>query len=107
MKLKDSKTYDNLMKAYLRESGAYNEYYFYAELDGNIDCVADSSEQCIEKLAAKMGSASYITVFYGEEVSDEQAQKALEIIEAAKTGAEIVSIKGGQPIYSYIISVER
>ena len=76
-------------------------------VDGNIDCVADSSEQCIEKLAAKMGTASYITVFYGEEVSDEQAQKALEIIEAAKTGAEIVSIKGGQPIYSYIISVER
>ena len=31
MKLKDSKNYDNLMKAYLRESGAYNEYYFYAE----------------------------------------------------------------------------
>ena len=76
-------------------------------VDGNIDCVADSSEQCIEKLAQKMGQASFITVFYGEEVSDEQARKALEIIEAAKTGAEIVSIKGGQPIYSYIISVER
>ncbi len=31
MKLKDSKTYQNLMTAYLRESGAYNEYTFYAE----------------------------------------------------------------------------
>ena len=31
MKLKDSKTYQNLMNAYLRESGAYNEYTFYAE----------------------------------------------------------------------------
>ncbi len=31
MKLKDSKTAQNLMTAYLRESGAYNEYTFYAE----------------------------------------------------------------------------
>ena len=31
MKLKDSKTYQNLMTAFLRESGAYNEYTFYAE----------------------------------------------------------------------------
>lgn len=31
MNFKDSKTKENLMKAYLRESGAYNEYTFYAE----------------------------------------------------------------------------
>lgn len=31
MKLKESKTYQNLMTAFLRESGAYNEYTFYAE----------------------------------------------------------------------------
>ena len=31
MDFKDSKTKENLMKAYLRESGAYNEYTFYAE----------------------------------------------------------------------------
>jgi len=31
MNLKDSKTYQNLMTAFLRESGAYNEYTFYAQ----------------------------------------------------------------------------
>ncbi len=31
MDFKDSKTKDNLLKAYLRESGAYNEYTFYAQ----------------------------------------------------------------------------
>ena len=31
MNLKDSKTQQNLMTAYLRECGAYNEYTFYAE----------------------------------------------------------------------------
>lgn len=31
MRLKDSKTQQNLMTAFLRESGAFNEYSFYAE----------------------------------------------------------------------------
>lgn len=31
MKFSDSKTKENLFTAYLRESGAYNEYYFYAQ----------------------------------------------------------------------------
>ena len=31
MKASDSKTQENLMKAFLRESGAFNEYTFYAQ----------------------------------------------------------------------------
>ena len=76
-------------------------------LDGAIDCVADTTEECIGKLAAKMTDASFITVFYGEEISEEQAEAAVEIIKAAAPSAEVVSINGNQPIYSYIISVEK
>ncbi len=76
-------------------------------VDGAIDCVADTTEDCIAKLTAKMTGASFITVFYGEEISEEEANKAEEIIKAAVPGAEIVSINGNQPIYSYIISVEK
>ncbi|MBO5203859.1 MAG: DAK2 domain-containing protein [Clostridia bacterium] len=76
-------------------------------VDGAIDCVADITEDCIAKLTAKMTGASFITVFYGEEISEEEANKAEEIIKAAVPGAEIVSINGNQPIYSYIISVEK
>ncbi len=76
-------------------------------VDGAISCVTDTSEECIGKLAEKMTDASYVTVFYGEEVSDAQAEKAAEIIKSSASDAEIVLIKGGQPIYSYIISVEK
>ena len=76
-------------------------------VDGSISCVADTAEECLAGLAEKMTDACYITVFYGEEVSDEQAEKAADIIRAANAGAEVVFINGGQPIYSYIISVEK
>ena len=76
-------------------------------VDGAISCVADTSEECLEKLSAQMEGACFITVFYGEEVSDEQAEAAVAIIQNAVAGAEVVSIKGGQPIYSYVISVEK
>ncbi len=76
-------------------------------VDGAIDCVADTCDSCIEKLTEKMAGACYITVFHGEEVTDEQAEKTLGIIKAAVPEAEVVGICGGQPIYSYIISVEK
>ena len=76
-------------------------------VDGAINCVADTPESCIEKLTEKMVGAFYITVFYGEEVTEEQADKTVAIIKSAVPDAEIVCIPGGQPIYSYIISVEK
>ena len=75
-------------------------------VDGAIAYVADTPEACLEKLTEKMHGAQFITLFCGEEVSDKQMSAAEEIIRGAVNGADIVSIKGGQPIYSYIISVE-
>ncbi len=75
-------------------------------VDGNIDCVADTPEECLQKLTAKMDGATFITLFYGEDISEDGAAKAAEIISAA-TSAEVVTINGGQPIYKYIISVEK
>ena len=76
-------------------------------VNGEIEFVANSSEECLEKLTTKMDGASFITLFCGEDVSEEQQAKAEEIIRSATDGAEVVSINGGQPIYSYIISVEK
>ena len=52
-------------------------------------------------------NSEFITVMYGEDVTDEQAE-VLEAILNEKFGskAEITFIKGGQPIYYLIISVE-
>ena len=75
-------------------------------LNGSIECVANSSIDCIDKLATKMKAPSYITLFYGADVSEEDAAEAENAIKARHAEAEIVSICGGQPVYDYIISVE-
>lgn len=50
---------------------------------------------------------SYITVIYGADVTEEQAESLIESLEA-KLGSkiEIMLVNGGQPVYYYIISVE-
>ena len=61
------------------------------------------------KLAKKMtkSDTSYITVIYGADVTEEQAESLIESLEA-KLGSkiEIMLVNGGQPVYYYIISVE-
>ncbi|MGM9607975.1 MAG: DAK2 domain-containing protein [Oscillospiraceae bacterium] len=51
-------------------------------------------------------NAEFITIFYGEDVDEEQAQAALEIFQNACPGAEITLLAGKQPVYYYMISAE-
>lgn len=51
-------------------------------------------------------NAEFITIYYGEDVTEEQAQGALEIFTAACPSAEITLLSGGQPVYYYLISAE-
>ena len=50
--------------------------------------------------------AGFITIFYGEDVTEEQAQKAADIFTEACPSAEINLLPGGQPVYYYMISDE-
>ena len=50
--------------------------------------------------------AGFITLFYGEDVTEEQAQKAADIFTEACPSAEINLLPGGQPVYYYMISAE-
>lgn len=61
----------------------------------------------LEKLAAEADSrgAEFVNLFYGSDVSEEDAQKAWEQ-SAGSPGAEINVVSGGQPVYYYIISME-
>ncbi|MBM6920173.1 DAK2 domain-containing protein [Phocea massiliensis] len=55
----------------------------------------------------KKREASFITLIYGSDVTDEQAERARDAV-AEKYGAdfEVNLINGGQPVYYYMISVE-
>ena len=47
-----------------------------------------------------------ITVYYGEDVSGEDAETTAGTIEKAFPDAEVTVVNGGQPVYYYMISVE-
>jgi uncharacterized protein len=47
-----------------------------------------------------------ITLYYGEEVKEEEAQAVAERIEEAYPDCEVEVYMGGQPIYYYVVSVE-
>ncbi len=49
---------------------------------------------------------SFYDTYYGEEISDEQAKKLRERVEAAYPQYDVEMLSGGQPIYYYIVSVE-
>ena len=60
----------------------------------------------LEKLAEEGKDASFIALYYGEDVSDEDAQAAGARFQAVCPNAEISVLPGGQPVYYYIISFE-
>ena len=65
--------------------------------------------RAVVKLAKDMinRDTSYITVIYGEGISESQANLALQAIQSkAGSDIEVTLIDGGQPIYYFILSVE-
>ena len=62
----------------------------------------------LERLARSDASqqAEFISIFYGVDVSEEDAHKALALFQAACPNAEITLLSGGQPVYYYMISAE-
>ena len=51
-------------------------------------------------------SAEFINIFYGVDVSEDEAQKALALFTECCPNAEITLLSGGQPVYYYMISAE-
>jgi len=50
---------------------------------------------------------SMVTIYYGEDISEEQAENIRAVIEGKlPSSIEVNVIYGGQPVYYYIISAE-
>ena len=69
--------------------------------DSQLDSLLDSLAQDAVKR-----EATFISLYFGEDVSEEDARKAGERFAAACPDAEISVLSGGQPVYYYIISME-
>ena len=76
-------------------------------VENKVKYVTDTREECLKNVADAVKKSSIITVYYGEDVTLEEAEKAVEIItECVNPYAEVTLIDGGQPVYAYIISGE-
>lgn len=52
-------------------------------------------------------NTSVVTIIYGEGVTEEDAERLKKQIESkAPSGAEVVIVNGGQPVYYFIVSIE-
>lgn len=73
-----------------------------------ITAVTPTPEEAAEKVAKSLvnDESGVITVYYGEETSQEDAERLVSKLEETYSDLDISLINGGQPVYYYIISVE-
>ena len=77
--------------------------------NGKLTITEKSAVKAVVKLAKSMVTrdTSFITLIYGEDTTEEDAQKAYEELQDRfGTRTDISLVKGGQPVYYFILSVE-
>ena len=81
---------------------------YLALTDGKLFGTDQKLETLLDQLAALAADkgAEFITVFYGDGVTQEDAQRAEQRFAGACPEAEVSLLPGGQPVYYYIISIE-
>ncbi len=83
--------------------------YYMAMKDshGIISSVPSKNEALISLLENIVTpDSALITIFYGEDVKEEEANAALEELTKKYPDVEIALRSGGQPVYSYLVGIE-
>lgn len=77
-------------------------------VEGKVSFVEDSMDTLVKEIFEKMLSdgGEFINVYYGENVSESDAENIGKLIESMAPDAEVIVLPGGQPVYHYIFSVE-
>jgi hypothetical protein len=77
-------------------------------LDGELVAVGETNLDVIEQLLARLDldSAQVVTIYYGADAEVPEVEKISAGISEGHPQLQVEVIKGGQPHYSYIISVE-
>ena len=81
---------------------------YLALLDGKLLGTDRDVSALLDGLSDEAASreAEFITIFYGEDVNEEDAHKACDAFTRKCPDAEVNLTCGGQPVYYYIISIE-
>ena len=67
----------------------------------DLDAILTALAEKVQELGKE-----YITIYYGQDVTEETAQKAADIFGQVCTDGDINLLSGGQPVYYYLISAE-
>lgn len=81
---------------------------FMALVDDKLLATSSSQSTVLKKLAGNIADRKsvFITIIFGEGATEESATDVAKLFESEAKHAEINVVYGGQPVYSYIISVE-
>ncbi len=76
--------------------------------EGKLFGTDTSIEALLAKLAAEAvsRSAEFVSLYFGEDVAEEDAQQAADVFRTHCPDTEVAVLSGGQPVYYYIISIE-
>lgn len=76
--------------------------------DGEIISVADTPEDALHKALSRVSpeKSNVITLYYGADTDEAQAQKTKGSIDGLYPHLQVEVVRGAQPHYNYIVSVE-
>ena len=77
-------------------------------IDGKLFCKSKDVNKAVLKLLHNMvrRNNEFVTIIYGEGVQDSDAERLFGIVQTKWSKKEISLVKGNQPIYHYLVSVE-
>jgi uncharacterized protein len=77
-------------------------------LDTDLVAVSNTSVDVLNKVIETIDfeTADVVTIYYGQDVEKEDAEKMIVCIREKHPNLQIEVVKGGQPHYEYIISIE-
>jgi len=77
-------------------------------LDGDLVAVGDNTTDALNEVLARLGleEAEVVTIYYGADTKPAEAEQVSASIREQNPQLQIEVIRGGQPHYNYIVSVE-
>ena len=106
-------TVDTMQITYAARNSAFDGYDIhegdYLALFGSqLFGTSQDIKVLLKSLAQKVrdDGKEYVTIYYGENVKEKHAQKAADIFAEVCPDADVNLLRGGQPVYYYLISAE-
>ena len=79
---------------------------FLGLVENKVTQVTDTLAQCLDALLPTLQGRNAITLYYGEDVTEEEAEALSLLVSRTYPNADLMLIPGGQPVYSLFVAGE-